>query len=154
MSARPTSLSCAQPTPCAGYSESPLRSVMLLSDPCETSPSLQATPSGINRRNSSRQSSLQSIISSSLGTSEPVDLLPHISKRNSIPSRRVQRRTSVDENRMPSLAEDATPETQSVDGASSPDQGNQENTAQPYNSPWTTNDVLYTIPPGSRVQRA
>lgn len=89
-----------QPSSYPVYTESPLRTVQLQS---EVKTSRRRAPrsgasSNISRRNNG--SILQNTIYDALGSSEPVDLLPHISKR-AAPLHRGRSDTSLDESESP-----------------------------------------------------
>lgn len=112
MPAHPQSFSPARPTcqPHAVYTESPLRNVQLQSD--VKAPRRRLLRPAISEDPSRRDVSsvFQDTIYDVLGSSEPVDLLPHVSKR--APRRhRMKSVTALHEDQKASATEGANTET-------------------------------------------
>ena len=115
----PISLAQSQSPSYPVYTESPLRNVQLQSD-VRTSTRRAGCPTphdDVSRRNNS--STLQRNIYDVLGTSEPVDLLPHLSKRAALVHRE-RSDTSLNGNIKRTTVEDATPKTNSTSSEQPP----------------------------------
>lgn len=145
---RASSSGTAQDPSYSSYTESPLRKVQLQTEVGTCKQTLLRPPSShdVNRRSSNR--SLQSSIFIALGSSEPVDLLPHISKRASSSSSRKTNVTFPDETSTPPAVGNATTDTMFTDGAQSPTQEGQGRPTPAYAYPWVLDEVLYATPPG------
>ena len=136
-----------------GYTESPLRNVQLQSE-VRTSGRRALRPAALDdtsRRNNS--SHLQSTIYDALGSSEPVELLPHVSKRASI-RHRGQSVTLLDEGIISSAIEGATTEAIKASGTQPNIQEEQSGLTTPHKSARVLEEVLYTTPPGCRAGRS
>jgi hypothetical protein len=135
-----------------GYSESPLRNVQLQSDvrPSGRRAQRSTTLNDHGRRTAS--STLQSTIYDALGSSEPVDLLPYISKRASILHRGTSDAT-LEESLKTSAIDDATPETNPMQGTQPRIQEQQECITPLHNSTCVLEEALYATPPGSSTRR-
>jgi hypothetical protein len=146
----PASPAHSQPPSHSVYAESPLRNVQLQSDIVTArrrNMNLRPTASDhVARRNYG--SILQSTIYDALGSSAPVDLLPHISRRDASPYRKSSD-ASLNENLpQPPTAEDATPETSPTHTAQPPMQGGRRVHRSPHNGAWVLDEALYATPPG------
>lgn len=153
MAARAPHSSTTQFSPLPGYSESPLRNVQLQSEVRTSGRRAlrSATLDDIGRRNAS--TALQSTIYDALGSSEIVDLLPHVSKRLSI----LHRGKSVallDESLRSSAVEDAKPETNPMHSTQPLIQEEHGQFTTPNNHARVMEDVLYTTPQGCRAGRS
>jgi hypothetical protein len=153
MPARATASNPQQPPSYASYHESPLRTVQLQTDSRshEPNPTRPALSSDVSRRSSAR--SLQNTIYDALGSSQPVDLLPHLSKPRV--SRSYRRRSApiqnVEESSTPSAGQDSTSsntDSMSLNGAPSAVQEKQDISTQTQSYPSILDEVLYATPPG------
>jgi hypothetical protein len=135
-----------------GYSQSPLRTVQLQSE--VRTPGRRALRSAtlddISRRNSC--SYLQKTIHDALGSSAPVDLLPHVSKRASIRHRR-ESVTSLDEGLRLLAIDDATTVSTFTNGTQPTIQEEQTDPTPQHGSARILEDVLYATVPGCRAGR-
>ena len=140
----------AQPPshPHAVYSGSPLRNVQLQSEiGIAGRRALRLkTSHDSNRHNFSYI--FQNILYDALDSSEPVDLLPHISKRAALLNR-ARSYTVPDENLGLSAIEETIPEANPANSAQPPVR---EELLKAYRSPhngaWVLDEVLYATPPG------
>ena len=129
------------------HSESPLRKVQLQS---EVRPSARRALRSVgsddaNRRKAS--SALQQTIYSALGSSEPVDLLPHISKRAAL-LRRGTSDPSSDGSLTTSAPEDTKTEINTTDSGQPPTPEEQTDPESLHDPTWVLDEVLYATPPG------
>lgn len=129
------------------YTESPLRNVQLQSEvrPLRRRALRSATSDDAGRRKTS--SILQSTIYEALGTSEPVDLLPHISKRAAPLHRGVSDRF-LDQSPTPPATVDAKTAADPMESAQPLMQEKQRDSSPPLSSEWVLDEVLYATPPG------
>jgi hypothetical protein len=129
------------------YTESPLRNVQLQSEvrTLRRRALRSATSDDAGRRKTN--SILQSTIYEALGTSEPVDLLPHISKR-AAPLHRGRSDRSSDEGLTPLATVDAKTEANPMESAQPLPQPQQRDPSPPLSSEWVLDEVLYATPPG------
>lgn len=141
----------SQPPSYPVYTESPLRNVQLQSEvktSCSGRRALRLAAShNIKRLN--HGSILQNTIYDALGSSEPVDLLPHISKR-AAPLHRGRSDTSSDDCLTPPVTEDAKPQedTDPMDRTQRLIQEEQRDSNSPSSSEWVLDEVLYATRPG------
>lgn len=145
--AHPTSPAHCQPPSCAAYIESPLRSVQLQSDvkPPRRRPVKRTSSDEVSRRNNS--SILQRTLYDALGSSEPVDLLPHVSRRAAL-SHQKRSDASLGGSLKPPTTENATTERKLTDSAQSPMQAGPRVYSSPRNGAWVLDEALYATPPG------
>ncbi|KAM0700865.1 hypothetical protein Q7P35_012587 [Cladosporium inversicolor] len=139
----------SQPSSYPVYTESPLRTVQLQS---EVRTSRRRAPRSGASDNTSRRNNgsiLQNTIYDALGSSEPVDLLPHISKR-AAPLHRGRSDTSLDESESPTppATGDETPDVDPINSAQPPIQEEQRDSMSPDSGEWVLDKVLYATPPG------
>jgi hypothetical protein len=154
MPARATAPNSQQTSSYASYHESPLRTVQLQTDtkPSHNRPALSSDAS---RRDSAR--SLQNTIYNALGSSQPVDLLPHLSKPRV--SRSYRRQTvlvsDADEVSTPSVRHDSmsNTDTLNLDGSPSAAQQEQNISRTMENNSSVFDEVLYATPPGCGHER-
>ena len=143
----PISLAQSQSPSYPVYTESPLRNVQLQSEvkPPRRRALRSATSDDAGRRNIS--SVLQSTIYEALGTSEPIDLLPHISKR-AAPLHRGRSDRSSDEGLTPPATVEAKTEEDPMESAQPLPHPQQRDPSPPLSSEWVLDEVLYATPPG------
>lgn len=140
-----TSFGPSQTFSYSSHTESPLRSVQLQTEVRACKQTLLRPPAS-SRHNSNR--SLQSSIFDALGSSEPVDLLPHISKRAPSSPTRKASVTVPDENLMLPDVRNTTKDTIFTHSAQSPAQEEQGKPTPAHAYPWVLDEVLYATPPG------
>jgi hypothetical protein len=135
-----------------GYSESPLRNVQLQSDVRPSGRKAQRSTILDDHSRRTTSSTLQSTIYDALGSSEPVDLLPYISKRASTLHRGTFD-SSLEESPKTSTIEDETPATNPMHGTQPRIQEQHECKTPSRSSARVLEEVLYATPPGSSTRR-
>lgn len=133
------------------YTESPLRNVQLQSEvktSCAGRRALRLAASD-NHKRRNNGSILQNTIYDALGSSEPVDLLPHISKR-AAPLHRGRSDTSLDDCLTPPVTGDVKTQedTDPMDSAQRLIQEERRDPTSPSSSEWVLDEVLYATEPG------